>query len=134
MQVVEPSSARELAEALREAASSRRSIALCGAGTKQAMGGPLAGEVCISTRRLNRVVAYDPDDLTVSVEAGISYAEFSRLLALRRQMVPFDPPFAAGATIGGIVASNSSGPRRRFYGTARDMLIGMKFATLEGKI
>src|SRR5207253_9710732 len=48
--------------------------------------------------------------------------------------IPLDPPFAANATIGGIVASNGSGPRRRLYGTARDLVIGMKFATLEGKL
>jgi glycolate oxidase FAD binding subunit len=49
-------------------------------------------------------------------------------------MIPLDPPFADGATIGGILAANSSGPRRRLYGTARDLVIGMKFATLEGKL
>ena len=49
-------------------------------------------------------------------------------------MVPLDPPFSAGATVGGVVASNSSGPRRRLYGTARDLVIGMQFATLEGKL
>ena len=51
-----------------------------------------------------------------------------------RQMIPLDPPFADTATIGGVLAANSSGPRRRLYGTARDLVIGMKFATLEGKL
>ena len=49
-------------------------------------------------------------------------------------MIPLDPPFAAQATIGGILATNQSGPRRRLYGTARDMAIGMTFATVEGKL
>jgi glycolate oxidase FAD binding subunit len=49
-------------------------------------------------------------------------------------MVPLDPPFAEGATVGGVIAANSSGPRRRLYGTARDLVIGMRFATLEGKL
>ena len=49
-------------------------------------------------------------------------------------MVPLDPPFSDAATIGGIVSANSSGPRRRLYGTARDLVIGMKFATIEGKL
>src|SRR6185295_4111611 len=70
----------------------------------------------------------------VSVEAGMPYAELSRILAENRQMAPLDPPFAQQATIGGVVATNSSGPRRRLYGTARDMVIGMTFATLEGKL
>jgi glycolate oxidase FAD binding subunit len=49
-------------------------------------------------------------------------------------MVPLDPPFAASATVGGVIAANCSGPRRRLYGTARDLVIGMQFATLEGKL
>jgi glycolate oxidase FAD binding subunit len=49
-------------------------------------------------------------------------------------MVPLDPPFEEHATVGGIVAANSSGPRRRLYGSARDLVIGMRFATLEGKL
>ena len=49
-------------------------------------------------------------------------------------MIPLDPPFSESATVGGILAANTSGPRRRLYGTARDLVIGMKFATLEGKL
>src|SRR5207237_6926591 len=62
------------------------------------------------------------------------YRELSRVLAEKRQMIPLDPPFAEDATIGGVIATDSSGPRRRLYGTARDMVIGMTFATLEGKL
>jgi glycolate oxidase FAD binding subunit len=58
----------------------------------------------------------------------------SRVLAEHGQMVPLDPAFSERATVGGIVAANVSGPRRRLYGTARDMVIGMTFATLEGKL
>ena len=49
-------------------------------------------------------------------------------------MVPIDPPFSDRATVGGVISANTSGPRRRLYGSVRDMVIGMKFATLEGKI
>ena len=49
-------------------------------------------------------------------------------------MIPLDPPFAANATVGGVVATNGSGPRRRLYGTARDSIIGMKFITLDGDV
>jgi glycolate oxidase FAD binding subunit len=56
------------------------------------------------------------------------------LLAENRQMIPLDPPFSESATIGGVVAANCSGPRRRLHGTARDMVIGMQFATLAGKL
>ncbi len=103
--------------------------------TKDRMAGPLVdSEVTISTRRMHRILIYEPADLTVSVEAGITYRELSQSLAAKRQMIPLDPPFAGDATIGGIIAANCSGPRRRHYGTARDMVIGMTFATVEGKL
>jgi len=70
----------------------------------------------------------------VSVEAGLPWRELRDLLAANRQMVPLDPPFAEAATVGGVIAANTSGPRRRLYGTARDMVIGMRFATVEGKV
>ncbi len=99
------------------------------------MAGPVEpAEVVISTARLNRILDYEPTDLTISVEAGISHAELSRTLAQHHQMIPLDPPFAEHATIGGVLAANSNGFRRRLYGTARDFVIGMKFATLEGKL
>src|SRR5205085_5814317 len=72
--------------------------------------------------------------LTISVEAGVTYCSLAHMLAENRQMIPLDPPFADSATIGGMLAANSSGPRRRLYGTARDLVIGMHFATVEGKL
>jgi glycolate oxidase FAD binding subunit len=130
-----PESSGQLAEALLRAAGHERTISREGTGTKRQMAGPIhRADEWISTARLNRVLQYEPHDLTVSVEAGLPWADFTRLLAENRQMVPLDPPFADHATVGGVVASNSSGPRRRLYGTARDMVIGMTFATLEGKL
>jgi glycolate oxidase FAD binding subunit len=130
-----PRSPQELASQLVDANSKRQSIAVCGNSTKTRMGGPIRdSDVTITTSCLDRVLEYDPRDLVVSVEAGISYRELSRVLAEHRQMIPLDPPFSDRATIGGIVAANTSGPRRRLYGTARDLVIGMTFATLEGKL
>lgn len=130
-----PQTADELAEVLANANAGSQTITLCGNSTKSAMGGPVApSELTISTAKLNRVLQYEPRDLTISVEAGVTYRELSRILAEHRQMIPLDPPFSDRATIGGIVAANVSGPRRRLYGTARDMVIGMTFATMEGKL
>ena len=111
-----------------------RTIVLEGAGSKRAMGGPAEGDDTISTAGLRRVLEYEPRDLTVSVEAGMPWRELTQLLANNRQMVPLDPAFADRATVGGVIAANSSGPRRRLYGTARDMVIGMRFATVDGKV
>jgi glycolate oxidase FAD binding subunit len=130
-----PTTPAELADTLQRAAKHDRTIVLQGNDSKRLMGGPtdFADEV-VTTSGLRRVLQYDPRDLTVSVEAGMPWNEFAALLAANRQMVPLDPPYAQRATVGGVVASNSSGPRRRLYGTARDMVIGMQFATVEGRL
>lgn len=130
-----PTTPEELAEALADASTRNRRVSLTGAASKLRMGGPLReADVAIHTTALRRVLMYEPQDLTVSVEAGLPYVELKRLLEANRQMVPLDPPYSETATIGGILASNGSGPRRRLYGAARDLVIGMTFATLEGKL
>lgn len=130
-----PETAEALAALLAEANAKAQSVALCGNSSKVRMGGPVSpADTNIRLTKLNRILQYEPRDLTISVEAGITYRELSRVLGEHRQMVPLDPPFSENATIGGIIATNCSGPRRRLYGTARDMVIGMTFATLDGKL
>lgn len=135
MRVVRPESEQELAEALAAAAAAGQRVEIRGAGSKRRMGGPAAeAEVVIETAALNRVRQYDSRDLTVSVEAGMRWSDFCELVGGRGQMAPLDPPCAARATVGGVVATNSCGPRRRLYGGARDMVIGMSYATVEGAV
>lgn len=130
-----PSTIEELRAALLRCAEEQASIETRGAFSKASFGGPIRQATCrLQTSRLNRLLAYEPADLTVSVEAGMRYADLSRTLAENNQFLPLDPPFAEDATVGGILAANSSGSRRRRFGTARDMTIGMRFATLDGKI
>ena len=130
-----PETPEELADTLRRAASQERTIALSGNHSKRLMAGPIGhADEEVSTTGLRRVLEYEPRDLTISVEAGLGWCELTAMLAANRQIVPLDPPFADRATVGGVIASNSSGPRRRLYGTARDLVIGMRFATLEGKL
>ncbi len=133
--VQRPQSPEDLADVLSRAAAGGRSIAVGGNGSKRRMAGALtSADVNISTAGMRRVMEYEPRDLTISVEAGLPWCELTKLLAGNRQMVPLDPPFSATATVGGVIASNCSGPRRLLYGTARDLVIGMRFATLEGKL
>jgi glycolate oxidase FAD binding subunit len=130
-----PGSAEELAEALATAAAGRRSIRLGGAFSKDRMGGPIGdADIVISMAAMNRILQYEPRDLTISVESGVPWSRLMAALAANGQMIPLDPPFSETATVGGVVAANTSGPRRRIYGTARDVVIGMRFATLAGKI
>jgi len=135
MGTLRPQTPEELAEALAAAARQGNTVRLGGAFTKDRMGGPpAAADVVISTSALNRIVAYEPGDLTISVEAGLRFAELNRYVGEDGLMLPLDPPFHEETTVGGVVSADVSGPRRRGYGTARDLVIGMKFATLEGRL
>ncbi len=135
MTVEQPASPAQLAELLRDSQQQNHTVEISGARTKARMGGPIADTARrIETTRLNRILAYDPRDLTISVQAGILYKDLIAALAEKKQVLPIEPPFADTATIGGILATHSTGHRRRLFGTVRDLVIGMKFATLEGKI
>lgn len=135
VKVIQPTTPDELREALREAASAGSRILLGGGFTKDAMGGAVAhAGTRISTSGLKRVLAYEPNDLTVSVEAGLHYAELTAMLEREKQMIPLDPPLGEVSTVGGVAAANLSGSRRRLYGTSRDLVIGMSYATLDGDI
>ena len=133
--VVFPATPEELRDALRSASASRRTIELFGGNSKHLMAGPVApADVHVSTAGLKRLLQYEPRDLTVSVESGMPFSDLNALLARNGQMIPLDGPYCDSATVGGVVAANISGARRRHYGTARDLVIGMKFATLDGKL
>jgi glycolate oxidase FAD binding subunit len=133
--VVQPSNAEELSDALAAASASRQAIELFGGNSKRWMAGAAApAGIRISTAGMKHVLQYEPRDLTISVEAGMPFAELNALLARNGQMIPLDGPYCYEATVGGMVAANVSGERRRLYGSARDLVIGMKFATLEGKV
>lgn len=135
MRAIRPASENELAEALRAAAQAGERVEVRGAGSKQRMGAPVQeAAVAVETLGLDRVRQYDPRDLTVSVEAGMRWRDFCALLAEHRQMAPLDPPCAETGTVGGVAAANLSGPRRRLYGAARDMVIGMRYATADGSV
>jgi glycolate oxidase FAD binding subunit len=133
--MIRPTNGSELVEALRAAASAGSTIALRGVGSKDAMGGPVPdAQVDLRLDRLSGILQYEPHDLTIQVAAGTPWRELTAALAQQGQMLPLDPPCAATATVGGVVASNCSGPRRRYFGAARDMVIGMTLATLDGNL
>jgi FAD/FMN-containing dehydrogenase len=81
---------------------------------------------------MNRVLAYDPQDLTLGVEPGVRIDDLARTLAEKKQFLPLAVPFSNRATIGGIVAANSSSPLRHAHGGIRDFCLGMEFVTGEG--
>ena len=104
-----------------------------GAGTKMDWGRPAAHiDVMLDMRRLNRVLAHAHGDLTATVEAGATLRDVNDALSRLGQGLPLDPAFADEATIGGILATNDSGPLRHRYGAPRDLVLGVQLATTDG--
>jgi glycolate oxidase FAD binding subunit len=128
-----PGTAAEVAAIVKFAASEQLAIVASGARTKLEMGfAPSRYDLALDMTRLDRVSAYDPGDLTLSVEAGVPLHALGQTLAEHRQFLPLAVPFMSQTTIGGLIASGVDSPLRQFYGTARDFLLGMEFVTGEG--
>ena len=133
--VVKPSSQAEVAEALGAARAAGAAVVPFGGGTQQGLGmPPVRYDVALDLRRVDGLVEHEPADLTVTVEAGMRLSALQRLLGERGQWLPLDPPASEEATIGGVLATNASGPARLSRGTARDLVIGMTVATAQGEL
>jgi glycolate oxidase FAD binding subunit len=130
---VRPATSEEVVEIVKFAASERLALVPTGGRTKLGIGyAPSRYDLALDMTRLNKVIAYDPGDLTLSVEAGVPLTKLAQVLAEHHQFLPLPVPFANRTTIGGLVASGVDSPLRQFYGTARDFLLGMEFVTGEG--
>ena len=131
-----PESEKDLA---RIVASASRPFRIQGGGTRP-IGNPCDGQPLI-TNGLSGVRIYEPGALTIVVGAGTPLAEVNALLRENGQHLPFEPTDCCRllgtdgvSTVGGAVATNSSGPRRVLSGACRDFVIGMRFVDGEGKI
>jgi glycolate oxidase FAD binding subunit len=133
--VVEPASTEELMEVVRWGRSRGAALVPVTSGCYLPLGNPpRAADVAVSLARLNRILHYDPGDLTFGAEAGMLLAEAKEHVAKDRLILPADPPYADRAGIGGLLAAHASGPLRFGYGTWRDFVVGMKFVSGEGKL
>jgi glycolate oxidase FAD binding subunit len=131
--VVSPADASQIAEIIRFSAAEKLAVIPTGGCTKLAIGSrPSRYDIAIDLSRMNRVLAYDPHDLTLGVEPGARIEDLLRTLGEQKQFLPLAVPFLDHATIGGIVATNSSSPLRHAYGAVRDFCLGMEFVTGEG--
>ena len=127
-------SAQSIAAQLREANETSTPLSIQGGSTLHGMGSPARAQKCISTASLKAMIAHEYHDLTCSAQAGITLAAFGAALAEHGQFVPLDAPLRTKATIGGTMASGWLGPRRHFYGRARDFAIGSQVALADGTI
>jgi glycolate oxidase FAD binding subunit len=130
-----PGSVEETRGVVALAAEAEVPVIAWGGGTGAAAGMPAPRPgLVLGLRRLDRVLEHEPGDLTVTVEAGRTMAALQSALRERGQWLSLDPPDAERATMGGVLATNASGPRRHLYGTARDLLIGITVITADGTV
>ena len=129
-----PKTYQECALALGTASERRQSVRIRGAGTKDYLGNLRPTDVIVQTTALRGIVAHVPADLTVTVAAGTRVDDLRATLAQAGQFLPLDPPHGDTATIGGVVAANSTGFWRARYGGVRDQLIGTTTALADGTL
>src|SRR3954464_12738952 len=109
-------------------------LCLRGGGTKDFYGEAPQGEV-LDTRLLHGTPSYEPTELVVTTRCGTLLAELEALLATQDQCLPFEPPhFAAGATVGGMIAAGLSGPSRASAGSVRDHVLGATVLNGKGEV
>lgn len=131
-----PKTVEEVSEILKVASRDSLAVIPWGGGTKIGFGRePHRVDIVICTERLNRVLEYEPSDLVGIAECGVSLKGFQDALGEKGQFLAIDPPHVeSGATLGGIIATNDSGPRRLKYGTIRESLIGIKVIRADGSV
>ena len=108
-----PQNLEELSEMMRLASEERWRVIPAGAGTWLEMGNqPTRFDLIVSTARMNKLLEYEPADLTATIEAGAPLSAFNQITAEHRQFIPLDPFGDKHSSIGGVMATASSGPMR----------------------
>ncbi len=128
-----PSTPDELAELLAEASAGGLKVLIWGGGTHQGLGHRIEPDLVISSSRLNRLLAWEPDDMTVVIEGGMGVTDLESRLATRGQTAVL-PEGAGDATVGGVLAAGISGYRRARYGPTRDRILEITVVTGDGRI
>ncbi|MDC3425667.1 FAD-binding oxidoreductase [Aquibacillus sp. 3ASR75-11] len=132
---VYPKSEAEIASILKYANENGKNISVMGGGTKRGYGGLVeTADILLSLSDYKGIIEHTVGDMTLTVRPGTTFKEIQDYLAEHDQKVSLDPAWPEYATIGGIIAANESGPKRLGYGSARDVVIGMKVVYPNGTI
>ena len=133
--VVVPRTVEELSSLMARASRDGRQVRCIGNATSLPPG-YLAGPVdlVVSTRALDTVHAYDPADLTLTADAGVSLGQLERVTGDQGQWLPLDPPGRARRSLGGVLASGAYGPLQGKFGTPRDHVLGLTLVTGDGRV
>jgi glycolate oxidase FAD binding subunit len=133
--VIYPHSQAELAAVITTANSHQWRVLTWGSGSKINWGGLAENiDIIVSTEHINQLIEHAVGDLTVTVEAGMKFAQIQEILAKSGQTLALDPAAPELATIGGIVATADTGSLRQRYGGVRDQLLGITFIRADGEI
>jgi glycolate oxidase FAD binding subunit len=132
--IAAPRQIAQAIELLRDAAAHDRRVGFAGGGTELGVGYPAGDvDVLVRTTLLDRIVEYSPADLVVEVEAGMTLSALQTVLAENGQRLALDPPDPEHATIGGLLATNTFGPRRARFGSLRDLIVGISLVRADGE-
>lgn len=132
--VARPTSTGEVAETVRAAREHGAVVAVRGAGTKLTWGSPAGHlDLVLDLSAMNRVLEHQPGDLIVSAEAGCPLNVVQSTVAQAGQRLALDE-MVPGTTVGGLIATNTSGPLRVLAGTVRDLLIGVTVVLADGTV
>ncbi len=132
---VTPGSVEELAAVVAELAAAGAPTVVIGGGTMLDLGTPpSAAEVALRTSGLDAITEYQPADLIVTAEAGVTVATLQQTLREHGQTLPLETPRPHEATLGGALAANAHGPLRFVFGTGKDLVMGMRFIQGDGTL
>jgi len=130
-----PASPEEAAALLKALGEQDRTVRVRGGGTKLDWGG--TGDVVaveLETGGLDAMVEHNVGDFTAILQAGVPLARAQDAFHAEGQMLALDPSLAGDATIGGVIATNDSGPLRHRYGGVRDLVVGITVALSDGTL
>src|SRR5690349_17347529 len=130
--VAQPENIEQVCAILRICNEEQWTVAPFGSGAQQHVGRlPERIDLALSTEKLNRIEAYDPGDLTISLQAGVSIGKALGACVEHRQLLAIEAA-SERSTVGGILATAQNGPLRTGFGSLRDSCIGISFITGDG--
>jgi glycolate oxidase FAD binding subunit len=138
---LKPRDAAEVEQAIQWAIAGGKTLEIVGRGSKRLIGRAAQWDMTLDLSGLSGVTLYEPAELVLSARAGTPLSEIEALLAANGQELAFEPmdygPLLGGAagdaTIGGVLSSNLSGPRRIKAGAARDHFLGVSAVSGRGE-
>ena len=113
----------------------KKLIGIIGGGTRNFLGGYIDRESnFLDLAGFADIVSYEPSELVITVLSGTTIDQVESTLKENGQMLPFEPPvFGTGSTVGGLLATGISGPRRIMHGPVRDHVLGVQIIDGRGK-